>query len=141
MARSKSEFRALRELLGITQQTLADDLDVKPLSVKRWESPKYPQQAPADAWELLDSLEADQARACAAALAKASQRSQEPTGQAHAVEVPYWSSAADYEASRSSAEITWTEANATSRRLAAILMDRGESVAWVDGATCTDPLL
>ena len=54
--RNKQEFRALRELAGITQQSLAKELDVNPLSVKRWESPKYPQQAPTEAWQFLDNL-------------------------------------------------------------------------------------
>lgn len=141
MERSKAEFRAMRETLGITQQSLAQELGVKPLSVKRWESPKYPQQAPGDAWSLLDDLEREQIESCSAAIAKASQRPREATGQARQVEVPYWSSAADYEASRGSDGLTWTEANATSRRLAAVLLDRGLSVVWVDGTSCEDPIL
>lgn len=139
--RTKSEFRALRETLGLTQQTLADELGVKILSVKRWESPKYPQQAPTDAWDLLDELEQDQIAACAAAVAKAAQRMQEAQEEAQTLLVPYWSSAADYEASRGSEGLTWTEANATSRRLAIILLDRDVSFAWADGSTCAEPLL
>ena len=45
MNRNKATFRAMRETLGLTQQSLADRLNVKVLSVKRWEMPKYPQQA------------------------------------------------------------------------------------------------
>lgn len=134
MARTKAEFRAMRETLGLTQQTLANELDVKILSVKRWESPKYPQQAPDDVWSFLDDLDREQVATCSAALAKASQMPQD------AIEVPYWSNAADYEEHRAS-DLTWTEANATSRRLAAILIDRGASVVWVDGATCDDPIV
>lgn len=134
MTRNKAEFRALRETLGLTQQTLADELGVKILSVKRWEAPKYPQQAPQDVWDFLDDLNYKQVEACYRAIAKAATASQ-------CVEVPYWSSAADYEASRGSEDITWTEANATSRRLAIMLLDRGVSVMWVDGSTCTDPII
>lgn len=139
--RTKAEFRALRETLGLTQQTLADELGVKILSVKRWESPKYPQQAPEDAWKLLDDLESDQIAACSAAIAKAAQMLRSVSGEQQPVQVPYWSSAADYELVRGSEGITWTEANATSRRLAAILADRGVSVLFADGATCEDPIL
>lgn len=139
--RSKSEFRAMRETLGLTQQTMAAELGVKVLSVKRWESPKYPQQAPQDAWDLLDSLKADQLAACSAAIAKAHQKAQKAEGEAQQVEVPYWSSASDYEACRGSDSLTWTEANATSRALAIVLEDRGASVMWVDGSTCADPII
>lgn len=141
MTRIKPEFRAMRETLGLTQQTLADELGVKILSVKRWESPKYPQQAPQDAWDFLDELERQQVILCNVAIAKAAQRQQDSTESLHDVQVPYWSSASDYEASRGSEGVTWTEANATSRRLAIMLLDRGASVVWVDGSTCIDSII
>lgn len=141
MERSKAAFRALRETVGITQQAFADLFGVKILSVKRWESPTYPQQAPGAAWEALEELEQAQLEACTQALVKVIARPREATGGAQPVEVPYWSSAAGYEACRGSDGITWTEANATARRLAAILVDRGLSVEWVDGEDCADPIL
>ena len=121
--RSKAEFRALREMVGLTHQGMADRLGVKILSVKRWESPKYPQIAPLEAWELLDTLSFAQAQKVADAIAKAGE-----TGRAV---VPYWSAAATYDASEPEAEETWTEANATSRRIASALFARAVPVEWV----------
>lgn len=135
--RTKAEFRAMRETLGITQQRLADDLGVKVLSVKRWESPRYPQQAPADAWSLLDDLMAVQDSAVEAAVAQVRSVELEREGHPREVLMPYWSSQDDYmEHHYSAAESdgSWTEINATSRRVASVLKVLGFEVRWVDGA-------
>ena len=52
--RTKAEFRAIREQLGMSQSVLADMMDVQDRSVRRWESPEAPQQPPDEAWEILD---------------------------------------------------------------------------------------
>lgn len=135
--RTKAEFRAMRETLGITQQRLADDLGVKVLSVKRWESPRYPQQAPADAWSLLDDLMAVQDSAVEAVVAQVRSVELEREGHPREVLMPYWSSQDDYmEHHYSAAESdgSWTEINATSRRVASVLKVLGFEVRWVDGA-------
>lgn len=134
--RCKAEFRAMRETLGITQQRLADDLRVKVLSVKRWESPKYPQQAPDYAWELLDMLMAKQDSAVEAAIAQVQRIDSSTDGRPREIVLPYWSSQDDYmkhhyDAAESDA--SWTEVNATSRRVAAVLKVLGFDVRWVDG--------
>lgn len=120
--RSKAEFRALREMVGLTHQAMADRLGVKVMSVKRWESPKYPQMAPLDAWRLLDGLSLAQEQKVADAVAEAS--------DAGFAVVPYWSAAATYDDAAPGAEATWTEANATSRRIAAVLFARAAPVEW-----------
>lgn len=121
--RSKAEFRALREMVGLTHQAMADRLGVKIMSVKRWESPKYPQIAPVDAWRLLDGLSFAQGQKVADAVARAS--------EAGSATVPYWSAAATYDGTEPGAEATWTEANATSRRVASVLLAQGVPVQWV----------
>lgn len=134
--RSKSEFRALRESVGITQQRLADDLDVKVLSVKRWESPNYPQQAPQDAWNLLDMLMERQDTAVKIALLQVEEIARERGQQPDEVALPYWSSDSDYykyHYLRDHGDESWTEINATARRLSFALRDRGIRVRWVDG--------
>ena len=40
--RTKAEFRAIREQLGMSQSVLADMMDVQDRSVRRWESPEAP---------------------------------------------------------------------------------------------------
>lgn len=124
--RTKSEFRALRESLGITQQTLADRLGVKILSVKRWEQPKYPQKAPGRVWEMLYDLLEVQTEHIRAAL----------TNAPEAVTLPYWMSAADFDdlAGEDEPAATWTEANATRRAVAQALEMHGVAVYWRDAA-------
>jgi hypothetical protein len=125
--RSKQEFRALRELVGVTQQAMADRLGVKILSVKRWESPKYPQQAPYDAWDLLDSLESRQYDICRDAAGSINPKAVDAI-------LPYWSSAGEWETMHPGHDLTWTEANATSRRLASVLFAQGMDVRFSEEA-------
>ena len=54
--RTKADFAALRETVGLTQANLADDLGVQARSVRRWEQPgQEGYEPPADAWDMLDS--------------------------------------------------------------------------------------
>ena len=134
--RTKAEFRATRELLGITQQGLADELGVKVLSVKRWESPKYPQHAPDGVWEFLDDLMTAQDDAVCIAIAQVRRIGEEQGRMPHEVVLPYWSSQQDYREHHFDPDdgATWTEVNAANRRIAIVLKDRGIKVRWVDGA-------
>lgn len=53
MIKTKASFRALREECGLTQEQLADEMDVDRRSVKRWESPHAPVEPPDDVWAWL----------------------------------------------------------------------------------------
>lgn len=58
MKKTKAQFRAIRERVGISQAALADALGNEISTVKRWENPRYV-EPPTDAWEyLLDALAA-----------------------------------------------------------------------------------
>ncbi len=124
----------MRELAGLTQQGFADEMGVKILSIKRWESPKYPQQAPAEAWQFLDNL-------CTAAMASCSRALAQVASMALSDDVvlPYWASADEYEERHSDSDLTWTEANAHSRAAGILLFARGMRVTWAseDEATVT----
>lgn len=134
---SKAELRAVRESLGLTQQRMADLLGVKVLSVKRWELPRYPQQAPDDAWELLDDHMRRQDVAVQAALSQMDRIAMNMGGYPDEVALPYWSSAEDYKMHHylddGGAE-SWVEVNATNRRIAFALRERDIAVRWVDGS-------
>ncbi len=140
--RSKSEFRALRETVGITQQRLAGDLDVAVLTVKRWESPNNRQNAPQTAWNLLDMLMERQDTAVRVALLEVDAIAEDRGEQPEEVTLPYWSSDSDYyqhHITRDHGDESWTEVNATARRIAIALRDRDIRVRWADGKDSPTP--
>lgn len=126
MERTKAEFRAIRETLGIPQQTLASMLGVNPLSVKRWELPKYPQHAPEGVWEVLYALLEEHTKAIRQAAAI----------DAESVDLPYWMTSDDFEQYATDDEpgTNWTQANATRRAIAQELALDGIAVYWHDAA-------
>lgn len=57
--RSKADFRARREMIGLTQGDIADDLGVTQMSVNRWEREGF-NDPPDAAWNVLEFYEAAQ---------------------------------------------------------------------------------
>lgn len=55
--RTKEEFAALRQRLGVSQQWLADRLHVSVATVRRWEDTSTSYRPGEDAWELLDETD------------------------------------------------------------------------------------
>ena len=53
--RSVAEFRAKRELCGLSLYDVADELGVAMNTVKRWENPNYFPPSPA-AWRYIDRM-------------------------------------------------------------------------------------
>lgn len=52
--KTKAAFRAIREECGYSQQDVADEADVRVLTVKKWESPSSDiKQPPDDVWRWL----------------------------------------------------------------------------------------
>ena len=59
--RTKADFRALRETVGLNQAYLAQLLEIHETTVKDWEKPQRPGWQPnAQAWEVLDQYKAAQ---------------------------------------------------------------------------------
>ena len=62
--RTKADFRALRETVGLNQAYLAQLLGIHEMTVKDWEKPQRPDWQPnQQAWDLLDQYKAAQVSA------------------------------------------------------------------------------
>lgn len=134
--RTKAEFRAIRETVGMTQAALARELGVEVRSIKRWESPTAPQVPPKDAWDVLDAALSAQRRGIAAALGKVDEVAQEYGSYPESVALPYWSGQDAYDEGHYVDDGgDWRMANATSRMLAHALHERGIRAEWSDGPT------
>ncbi|MDY4522520.1 MAG: hypothetical protein SPD80_02860 [Atopobium sp.] len=132
--RSKAEFRALRETLGLTDARLADLAGVQERSVRRWATPSDTgYRAPADVWELLDDMREQMQAAIDVALDIVEQQTEE-YGAARAIQLPYWFSAVDYRQHHYTDDgRDWRFANACSRAVAIALETQGYEVEFVDG--------
>ena len=135
--RTLAEFRAIREMVGMTQGMLAEELGVNPRSVRRWESPDYEEyQPPQDAWDVLDDALDTQRRGIAAALDRLDEIVQERGAVPDVVQLPYWTSQDAYDRHHYVDDGgDWRMANATNRMLAELLYERGIDVDWTDGPT------
>lgn len=126
--KTKADFKAKRELLGMSQQLLADLLKVDIRSVKRWESPTATayKNAPQDAWDILDHYLERQTWTVETALDKFDELN-EQTGLAKA-SLTYWFSEKDYENAHPGEGKFWQMANANSRLIASQLLAEGYEV-------------
>ena len=120
--RDKSEFKARREMVGMSQQALADALHVDKRSVQRWESPNNEWMPPADAWEIIDDASERQRWTIETALEIARDHDETP------VSLTYWKSQADYERAGHGGD--YQMANANARMIAAILDGEGRAVSF-----------
>lgn len=56
MERTKADFKALRERVGLSQQNIADPLGVNIKTAKNWENPNQERyRIPEDAWAYIDT--------------------------------------------------------------------------------------
>lgn len=128
--RTKADFAALRESVGLTQANLADDLGVQARSVRRWEQPgQEGYEPPADAWDMLDSY-ADLQRQVVDHARETVMRTGEEAGhQPDQVVLTYWRSQEQYdELGRD--EGWYGVANANARAAAAELARYGFKVRF-----------
>lgn len=95
MEKTKANFRAIREIVGLSQSDVARLTGVSTTAVKRWEHPDGP-QPPQDAWEELLQWFKNHRTSIRYAV-EAAINSQEKTGRMPNVALPYWRSQADYD--------------------------------------------
>lgn len=133
MARTKAAFRATREMVGMTQAALAQELGVEVRSVKRWEHPDAPQQPPRAAWDVLDAALGDQDSIVEYTLGLMDRLRESMGRYPESFWLVYWTGPEQYAAHHLPHDGgDWRMANANNRRVAAVLMDMGVAVEWVD---------
>lgn len=138
MARTKSEFRATRERVGMTQALLAREMGVSQRSVRYWEDPLSQRQPPEEAWDILNRALRMQQKVIAFGMLKLDQiTANADVAASVSVKLPYWLNESDYVQWSTDADNDidgdWRMANANNLALALRLEERGITVKWVDG--------
>ena len=134
MKHTKKNFKAMRELLGMSQQLLADLMQVDVRSVRRWESPKMEDyRPPEDAWDILERFHEKQNWIIDTTLSNLDEVEEQMEGKPRTVNLSYWASAEEYEAAHPGEGKYWQMANANSRAVAVALGDEYEVEFGGDG--------
>lgn len=129
MDKSKADFKALRELVGMTQGQLAEALGMDVRSVKRWEHPDTAQVPSPAAWDLLQQARTRQLEIVACAVETVKRMIEEAGAPPEFVDLTYWRDQKSYELAHPN-EGFYTMANATSRAVADVLNTTGVHVRF-----------
>lgn len=132
MIHTPASFRALRETVGYTRAELARVLLVDERTVRRWESPTNPTDAPPGVWLWLEDARTRQLERIGIAYGIVLDCDPAPAY----VELPYYVSQEHYEQTRRDEpavpeEDCYTMANATNRELVTWLADTGIEARFV----------
>lgn len=134
MERTKQEFRAIRERVGITHAAMARMMGVSQRSVRYWEDAEPVRKPPAQAWEILDDALAAQRQVLAFGMAKVDAITKEMGHEPDVVRLPYWLGETDYLTHSTDAAHgvagDWRMANANNMAMALMLEQRGIKVEW-----------
>ena len=134
--RTKSEFRALRERVGLTRETMANLIGVSVRSVRYWESLNSLRYPPQDAWDIIDDALEHQRNIVAYTLETVAKMVHDAGEMPEYVSLPYWLCRKDYEAgsedSKYGLEGDWHMANANAMVVSVLLESQGIEVKWVD---------
>ena len=122
MKRTKADFKALRELVGMSQQVLADALRVDKRSIQRWEADGNAWEPPRDAWNVLDAARERQRWVVDEALTIADENPRIP------VNLTYWRAQGDFEQAGHAGD--YQMANANARLIAHVLESEGREVSF-----------
>lgn len=146
MIKTKIQFKALRECVGLSQADVASMLGVNVKSVKRWEGATYPEyHAPEEAWSLLEDMSAAQ-QAAIKTVADIVAEQTEIAGRPPAtVTLTYWRSQRDYDQYGRDCG-AYAIANANSRAVARFLAvnklcGHVQFVEGTEAPSVDDPLL
>lgn len=122
--KDKTQFRAYREMVGMTQQDFAKEMGVTVESVKKWENPKYSQVPPNDAWDILENAVDRQIKMIDFAIKKFESLKDE-FEEKPGVMLPYWRTQEEFEKAHPNENGSFTMANANTRLVAFELTRRG----------------
>ena len=129
MDKTKANFRAIRERVGLTQKALANTLGVTVDTVKKWENTKY-FAPPDDAWSyLIDALgrHVEAVQASVGQVDKVIEQTGKPPRE---VSLPVYRSQAHYDqCGRDDGD--YGVVNARSREIGALLEERGIRAQYV----------
>lgn len=130
MARGKADFRARREMLGLTQQDVADALNANVKTIKNWENPRQTRYRISDAaWEYLDRAADIQAQQVAYARSVIEKHAEVFAESPIVVPITYFRDQAAYDECGRDAG-PYGQANATSRAIARDLERMGIQVEF-----------
>lgn len=135
--RTKADFKALRDTLGLSQQDVADACGVRLTTVKRWERPGFP-EPPEDAWEHLGDESDRHDDMVEFSIGKVHDLVEE-YGKNFVVSLTYYRDQSQYDALGRDPG-TFTFANSVAREVALRLADEGIEVEFRypdDGAIST----
>ena len=124
MERTKANFKAWRETVGISQQGLADALHVDKRSIQRWEAPQTEWMPPADAWQVREEARKNQK-----AEVEELERIAGKIDLHKPVLIKYWRNQNDFIAAGNTGD--YQQANASARMAAYVLESNGRAVSFV----------
>lgn len=130
MARGKADFRARREMLGLTQQDVADALNANVKTIKNWENPRQTRYRISDAaWEYLDCAADIQAQQVAYARSVIEKHAEVFAESPIVVPITYYRDQSTYDEYGRDAG-PYGQANATARAIAVELERMGIQVEF-----------
>lgn len=132
MERTKSNFRALREMVGMSQGHLAMACGIDSRNVRRWEDPKERGCQPRDfAWDVLEDARKAQLAAYDAAITAVEDASDDAGHALKSVRLTYWPDAITYAHAHPTEDPAgWQMANATARLAGHMLEEMGYEVEF-----------
>lgn len=134
--RTKAQFRAMRERVGMTRETMAELIGVSVRSVRYWETIDSKRFPPQDAWDVLDDALEHQRAIITFTLNKVTEIIKEMGETPEAIRLPYWLSRKQYEEGSEDSKYglngDWHMANANAQTIAIILETQGIDVEWED---------
>lgn len=128
MKHTKTNFRAIREICGLSQADMADLAGVSISTIKRWERPEG-QEPPDDVWETLEDWHRRHGEMVKASVGIVADLT-ETHGRPKVITLPYWRTQAEYDLYGRDDGI-YSVINAASRAVAERLLDEGLAVEFI----------